>query len=91
MISLANVSPEDDGKCTVICAVMQKFRRELRAVGLDDLDIGFVVYPLGGGRGEMGQKQVGRDEAERHKHNSINRQMQQIRTEQCRRPEQSHL
>lgn len=74
----------------MICAVMQKFRRELRAVGLDDLDIGFVVYPLGGGRGEMEQKQVGRDEAQRQQH-SMNHQMQQIWTEQNCRPEQSHL
>jgi hypothetical protein len=52
-------SPEADGKCTLICAVLQKFRRELRAVGLDDLPIGFAVYPLQqkGANEELNQQQ----------------------------------
>ena len=45
VVSIGN-SPEADGKCTLICAVLQKYRRELRAHGLDDLPIGFAVYPL---------------------------------------------
>lgn len=58
LISVAN-SPEADGKCTLICAVLQKFRRELRAVGLDDLPIGFAVYPLQqkGANEELNQQQ----------------------------------
>ncbi|KAL3120633.1 hypothetical protein niasHT_007925 [Heterodera trifolii] len=50
-----NNGTEDDGKCTVICAVLQKYRRELRAVGLDELAIGFAVYATDEGT-EEGQK-----------------------------------
>ena len=35
---------EQDGKCTVIVAVLQKYRRELRTRGEDTLPIGFAVY-----------------------------------------------
>ncbi|CAJ0603313.1 unnamed protein product [Cylicocyclus nassatus] len=38
-------SVEQDGKCTVIVAVLQKYRREMRTVGKDSLPIGFAVYP----------------------------------------------
>lgn len=46
---LINVEPnestvEHDGKCTIIIAVMQKYRRELRSQGLKTLPIGFAVY-----------------------------------------------
>ncbi|CAI5448028.1 unnamed protein product [Caenorhabditis angaria] len=37
-------SVEQDGKCTVIAAVLQKYRRELRSKNLDNLPIGFSVY-----------------------------------------------
>ncbi|EYC16146.1 hypothetical protein Y032_0034g2825 [Ancylostoma ceylanicum] len=37
-------SVEQDGKCTVIVAVLQKYRREMRTVGKDSLPIGFAVY-----------------------------------------------
>lgn len=30
----------------MIVAVLQKYRRELRTIGLDSLSIGFVVFPL---------------------------------------------
>uniref|UniRef100_A0AC34QKD3 Calpain catalytic domain-containing protein n=1 Tax=Panagrolaimus sp. JU765 TaxID=591449 RepID=A0AC34QKD3_9BILA len=39
-------SVEHDGKCTIIAAVLQKYRRELRPEGLDSLPIGFLVYEL---------------------------------------------
>uniref|UniRef100_A0A1I7WCR8 Calpain catalytic domain-containing protein n=1 Tax=Heterorhabditis bacteriophora TaxID=37862 RepID=A0A1I7WCR8_HETBA len=37
-------SVEYDGKCTVIIAVLQKYRREMRTIGEDSLPIGFFVY-----------------------------------------------
>jgi calpain len=46
-LSLNHGSIENDGKCTVITAVLQKFRRELRSQGLESLPIGFAVYELG--------------------------------------------
>lgn len=39
-----------DGKATIIVAVLQKYRRELRVTGLDSLTIGFSVYELAPGR-----------------------------------------
>ncbi|KAI6175840.1 Calpain clp-1 [Aphelenchoides bicaudatus] len=39
-------SADQDGKVTVIAAVLQKYRRELRVAGLDSLSIGFSVYEL---------------------------------------------
>lgn len=33
-------------KITVIIAVLQKYRRELRTVGLDSLAIGFIVFSV---------------------------------------------
>lgn len=41
---------EHDGKCTVIAAVLQKYRRELRVQGLDSLPIGFLVYEMNNGQ-----------------------------------------
>ncbi|CAH1722868.1 unnamed protein product [Chironomus riparius] len=35
---------DDDGKCTVLVALMQKNRRSRRNVGLDCLTVGFAVY-----------------------------------------------
>ncbi|KAE9412405.1 hypothetical protein Angca_002993, partial [Angiostrongylus cantonensis] len=40
-------SIEHDGKCTVIVAVLQKYRREMRIIGKDSLPIGFAVYEAG--------------------------------------------
>ncbi|XP_055380828.1 calpain-A-like [Condylostylus longicornis] len=37
---------DDDGKCTVIIALMQKNRRSKRHVGMDCLTIGFAIYHL---------------------------------------------
>uniref|UniRef100_A0A0K8TLH3 Putative cytosolic ca2+-dependent cysteine protease calpain n=1 Tax=Tabanus bromius TaxID=304241 RepID=A0A0K8TLH3_TABBR len=37
---------DDDGKCTVIIALMQKNRRSRKNVGVDCLTIGFAVYHL---------------------------------------------
>ncbi|XGW32001.1 hypothetical protein V3C99_010295 [Haemonchus contortus] len=39
-------SVEHDGKCTVIVAVLQKYRREMRTIGKDSLPIGFAVYEV---------------------------------------------
>ncbi|PIO60918.1 calpain large subunit, domain III, partial [Teladorsagia circumcincta] len=39
-------SVEQDGKCTVIVAVLQKYRREMRTIGKDSLPIGFAVYEV---------------------------------------------
>ena len=44
--TVTEASVEQDGKCTVIVAVLQKYRRELRAVGKDSLPIGFAVYQV---------------------------------------------
>lgn len=37
---------DDDGKCTVIVALMQKNRRSKRNLGIDCLTIGFAIYHL---------------------------------------------
>ncbi|XGW32002.1 hypothetical protein V3C99_010295 [Haemonchus contortus] len=44
-------SVEHDGKCTVIVAVLQKYRREMRTIGKDSLPIGFAVYEVDSGAG----------------------------------------
>ncbi|BFF97517.1 calpain-B [Drosophila madeirensis] len=47
VISLEDPDDEDDdGKCTVIVALMQKNRRSKRNVGIDCLTIGFAIYHL---------------------------------------------
>ncbi|KAH8305283.1 hypothetical protein KR018_011858 [Drosophila ironensis] len=47
IISLEDPDDEDDdGKCTVIVALMQKNRRSKRNVGIDCLTIGFAIYHL---------------------------------------------
>ncbi|PIC37163.1 hypothetical protein B9Z55_015887 [Caenorhabditis nigoni] len=54
---------EHDGKCTVIAAVLQKYRREMRSKNLDNLPIGFSVYRSEGGgalQSIAGQKPVAR-------------------------------
>ena len=46
-------SVENDGKVTVICAVLQKYRRELRVKGLDTLPIGFAIFSVPDGQQHM--------------------------------------
>uniref|UniRef100_A0A0M3IPF5 Calpain catalytic domain-containing protein n=1 Tax=Ascaris lumbricoides TaxID=6252 RepID=A0A0M3IPF5_ASCLU len=44
-IHLTDSDPDDDDElCTVIIAVMQKYRRELKHAGVENLAIGFAVY-----------------------------------------------
>ncbi|XP_065091814.1 calpain-B-like isoform X5 [Ochlerotatus camptorhynchus] len=45
---------DDEGKCTVIIALMQKNRRSRRNMGVDCLTIGFAVYRLS--ERDLGQK-----------------------------------
>lgn len=46
-MTLSDPNPEDeDGLCTVIIAVLQKNRREMKPQGLDNLAIGFAVYKV---------------------------------------------
>jgi len=51
-IKLTDADPNDDDQlCTVIIAVMQKYRREMKSAGVDNLAIGFAMYEAGmGGR-----------------------------------------
>lgn len=49
-ISVGESQVDQDGKATIIAAVLQKYRRELRVSGLDSLAIGFSVYELPSGR-----------------------------------------
>lgn len=37
---------DDDNLCTVIIAVLQKYRRELKHMGIENLPIGFAVYDV---------------------------------------------
>lgn len=37
---------DDDDLCTVIIAVLQKYRREMRHMGVENLPIGFAVYDV---------------------------------------------
>uniref|UniRef100_A0A914H1V6 Calpain catalytic domain-containing protein n=1 Tax=Globodera rostochiensis TaxID=31243 RepID=A0A914H1V6_GLORO len=53
-MKLTDSDPNDDDQlCTVIIAVMQKYRRELKNAGIENLAIGFAVYEAGGG-GRLG-------------------------------------
>ncbi|TKR94293.1 hypothetical protein L596_008592 [Steinernema carpocapsae] len=46
-MTLSNPDPNDeDGLCTVIVAVLQMYRRELKPQGLENLAIGFAVYQV---------------------------------------------
>ncbi|CEF68274.1 Calpain-2 catalytic subunit [Strongyloides ratti] len=55
-IQLTDSDPDDDDDlCTVIVAVMQKYRRELRHKGLDNLAIGFAIYDAGRIDGRLSQ------------------------------------
>lgn len=49
-ITLTEVDDDDqDNKCTVIVAVMQKNRRSQRKLGLECLTIGFAIYHVSSG------------------------------------------
>jgi len=44
---LSDSDPNDnDNLCTVVIAVMQKYRRELKHTGIENLAIGFAVYEV---------------------------------------------
>lgn len=46
-MTLSSADPNDaDGLCTVIIAVLQKYRRELKPKGIENLAIGFAVYEV---------------------------------------------
>lgn len=46
-VQLTDADPnDDDDLCTVIIAVMQKYRREQKHLGLDNHAIGFAVYEV---------------------------------------------
>lgn len=69
-IKLADRDPDDDDNlCTVIVAVMQKYRRELKHNGVENLAIGFALYEAGRSTGRLGadffanNKSVGRSPA----------------------------
>uniref|UniRef100_A0A183VG02 Calpain_III domain-containing protein n=1 Tax=Toxocara canis TaxID=6265 RepID=A0A183VG02_TOXCA len=44
---------DEDELCTVIIAVMQKYRRELKYAGIENLAIGFAVYDAGDVSGRL--------------------------------------
>ncbi|UMM25914.1 hypothetical protein L5515_005533 [Caenorhabditis briggsae] len=59
-VQLTDSDPDDDDElCTVIFAVMQKYRRNLKQDGLDNVPIGFAVYDMnnaGGSRGRLSKQ-----------------------------------
>ncbi|RCN39845.1 calpain family cysteine protease, partial [Ancylostoma caninum] len=56
-VQLTDSDPDDDDElCTVIFAVMQKFRRNLKAEGLDNVPIGFAVYDAGSIHGRLSKQ-----------------------------------
>uniref|UniRef100_A0A1I7UI43 Calpain_III domain-containing protein n=1 Tax=Caenorhabditis tropicalis TaxID=1561998 RepID=A0A1I7UI43_9PELO len=56
-VQLTDSDPDDDDElCTVIFAVMQKYRRNLKQDGLDNVPIGFAVYDAGGSRGRLSKQ-----------------------------------
>ncbi|CAK5120713.1 unnamed protein product [Meloidogyne enterolobii] len=51
---LSDSDPNDnDNLCTVVIAVMQKYRRELKHTGVENLAIGFAVYETSGTAGKL--------------------------------------
>ncbi len=47
LMELTDSEPNDEDQlCTVIIAVMQKYRRELKSSNIDNLTIGFAVYEV---------------------------------------------
>ncbi|KAK6741722.1 hypothetical protein RB195_009537 [Necator americanus] len=56
-VQLTDSDPDDDDElCTVIFAVMQKYRRNLKAEGLDNVPIGFAVYDAGSIHGRLSKQ-----------------------------------
>ncbi|VDM56272.1 unnamed protein product [Angiostrongylus costaricensis] len=56
-VQLTDSDPDDDDElCTVIFAVMQKYRRNLKAQGLDNVPIGFAVYDAGNISGRLSKQ-----------------------------------
>ena len=54
-VQLTDSDPNDDDElCTVVIGVLQKYRRELKSSGLDNLAIGFALYEANGVRGKLG-------------------------------------
>ncbi|VDK28406.1 unnamed protein product, partial [Anisakis simplex] len=54
LIHLSTSDPDDDcDRCTVIVAVMQKYRRELQCTGIENASIGFAVYNADGTSGRL--------------------------------------
>ena len=39
--------PENEGKCSVVIALMQEHRRSQRNMGVKMLQIGFIIYQVG--------------------------------------------
>lgn len=59
-IKLIDRDPDDDDDlCTVIVAVMQKYRRELKHTGIDNLAIGFAFYEAGRQSGRLDANYIG--------------------------------
>ncbi|CAD5234502.1 unnamed protein product [Bursaphelenchus xylophilus] len=53
-IKLTDKDPnDDDDLCTIIVAVMQKYRRELKNAGQENLAIGFAIYDANGYSGRL--------------------------------------
>ncbi|PAV83941.1 hypothetical protein WR25_02126 isoform B [Diploscapter pachys] len=58
-VQLTDSDPDDDDElCTVIFAIMQKHRRNLKQYGLDNVPIGFAVYDANAGQlqGRLGKQ-----------------------------------
>ncbi|GMR39365.1 hypothetical protein PMAYCL1PPCAC_09560, partial [Pristionchus mayeri] len=55
-VTLTDSDPNDDDElCTVIFAVLQKYRREMKPMGLDNVPIGFAVYNVSSGHAPSGK------------------------------------
>jgi len=52
--TLSTPDPNDPkGECVVIIGLCQKYRRQLRSKGLDNLPIGFAIYQVQSGQGRL--------------------------------------
>uniref|UniRef100_A0A0M3J7P4 Family C2 unassigned peptidase (inferred by orthology to a S. mansoni protein) n=1 Tax=Anisakis simplex TaxID=6269 RepID=A0A0M3J7P4_ANISI len=57
LIHLSDLDPKDDDHlCTVIVALMQKYRRELKHAGIEKVSIGFRIYDADGTSGRLDKK-----------------------------------
>uniref|UniRef100_A0A915DFL9 Calpain catalytic domain-containing protein n=1 Tax=Ditylenchus dipsaci TaxID=166011 RepID=A0A915DFL9_9BILA len=53
-MKLTDADPnDDDNLCTIIVAVMQKYRREMKHAGIDNLAVGFAIYEVGSAGGRL--------------------------------------